>query len=207
MSVSGPQRPRSSTRTGTQIGGAAALLGSLAYISTAVTSQNLSSREAFLLPVGITGCVVATFGVAVLVVFLPHAVGELPGVAVGLATTALVFTAVVAWVQGTVVVGIASHTEDSVFDDIGASAGLTVFFLPKALLGFIGFGALAVAGWRSRTFERRVAALLGIGAMLYLLPPYPPGLVVVSAALLASVRRRRDDSVGDTGFEPVTSSV
>jgi hypothetical protein len=206
MTLAAPGHTSTLTRGGTQVGGAAALLGSLAYISTAAASQSLSPREAFLLPVGIAGCVVAALGLATLVVFLPRALTGLPGLPVGLATAALVFTLVVAWVQGTVVTGIASHTDDPVFDAIGSSTGLTVFFLPKVVLGFVGFGGLAVTGWRSGVLERRVCVLLGIGAALYLLPPFPPGLVVVSAALLTAVRRR-GGSVGDTGFEPVTSSV
>ena len=93
------------------------------------------------------------------------------------------------WFDATAIVGIASTTTDPVFDAIGSSAGVSALFVPKSVLGLVAFGSLAISGRRSGTLGRAGAALIGLGAVVYLLPPYPPGLVLVSIGLLVAARR------------------
>lgn len=171
-----------------QLGAVAALLGSLAFISTVIGKQGLSTREAFLLPAGILGSAVAAVGLAVLVVTLPRLLHGLPHWTVMIATAALALTLVVAWSDATTIPAIASATTDAVFDKIGASPWLVGLFAPKSVLGFVGFGAVAVASWRSGALGRGATVLIGLGAVAYLLPPFPPGLVLVSLGLLLTTR-------------------
>lgn len=183
-----PATRRRPDAVASQLGALAALLGSLAFISTVLGKEGLSTREAFLLPAGILGSAVAAVGLAVLVVTLPRLLQELPRWAVMTATTALAFTLVVAWSDATTVPAIASATTDPMFDQIGASPWLVGLFAPKSVLGFVGFGAVAVASWRSGALGRGATVLIGLGSVAYLLPPFPPGLVLVSLGLLLTTR-------------------
>lgn len=182
---------------GTELGAAATLLGSLAFISTVVSKDGLSSREAFLLPVGIAGCVVATVGLVLLLTWLPRFLHDLPGWVVGSVGAALAFTLVLTWFDATGVVAIASETDDATFDRIGSAAGTVALMAPKSLASLVGFGALAVTGLRAGLLGRGPAVLIGLGALASVLPPFPPGLVLVSLGLLVAVRRvpARTDSV------------
>ncbi len=186
--------PRSETTTrsaaiGTQIGGVAALLGSLAFISTVASSGDLTPRESFLLPVSIAGCAVAAVGLALLIAFAPRLLDGLPRWAVVLSTAALVVAFAVAWAQATIVPALADLVTDDVFDKINESSGLIVFMIPKSILGLVGFGTLAIAGLRSGALPKAAAILLGLGALAFVLPPFPPGLVLISIGLILAARR------------------
>ena len=78
---------------------------------------------------------------------------------------------------------------DDVFDKLNESSGLIVFMVPKSLLGLVGFGALAIAGLRSGALPKVAALLLGLGAIAFVLPPFPPGLVLISIGLILAARR------------------
>jgi glucan phosphoethanolaminetransferase (alkaline phosphatase superfamily) len=171
-----------------QLGALAALLGSLAFIFTVLGKEGLSSREAFLIPTGIVGSAVATVGLAVLVATLPRLLKPLPQWAVMTATSALAFTLAVAWSDATTIPAIAATTTDATFDEIGTSWGLVALFAPKAVLGFIGFMSIAVTSWRMEVLSRGATVLIDLGAVAYLLPPFPPGLVLVSLGLLLASR-------------------
>lgn len=185
--------PTGSTRSaalGVRVGGAATVLGSLAFVSTVVTGGDLSPRESFLVPTAVVGSGVAAVGLVLLIHFVPRLFATLPGWVLGLVVAALAATLVLAWFDATGVVGIATATTDPVFDDIGASVGLLALMAPKSVLGLIGFGALAVVGRRSGVLGTSAAVLLGLGALVSLLPPFPPGLLLISAGLLVAARDR-----------------
>lgn len=57
-------------------------------------------------------------------------------------------------------VGIATATDDAVFDEIGASAGLLALMAPKSVLGPVGFEALAVVGRPSGVLRTAATGLL-----------------------------------------------
>lgn len=180
--------PTSSPTTAVRIGATATLLGSLAFISTVAAGGDLSARESFLLPVGIVGSAIATVGLAVLIWCLPAFLVGVQRRVVAMVGAALAFTLALTWFDATAIVGIASTTTDPVFDDIGSSAGVSALFVPKSVLGLVAFAALAIFGRRSGTLGRAGAALIGLGAVVFLLPPYPPGLVLVSIGLLVAAR-------------------
>lgn len=177
---------------GTQVGAAAALLGSLAFISTVATSGDLSPRESFLTPVSIAGCGIAAIGLALLVIFTPRTLDALPRWAVVVASGALATAFALAWTQATLVPGLADLTTDALFDDINTSVGLAVFMAPKSLLGLVGFGALAISGLRSHALTKPAGILLGLGAIAFVLPPFPPGVVLVSLGLILTAHRSDD---------------
>jgi hypothetical protein len=135
------------------------------------------------------GSAIATAGLALLIWCLPAFLLRVPRWVVALVGAALAFTLALRWFDATAIVGIASTTTDPVFDDIGSSAGVSALFVPKSVLGLVAFAALAISGRRSGTLGRAGAALIGLGAVVYLLPPYPPGLVLVSIGLLVAARR------------------
>lgn len=166
----------------------ASLLGSLAFISTVVSAQGLSAREAFLLPVGVVGSGIAALGLSLLVWASSRVLVGVPAWVGAAVVAALCFTVAVAWFDATAIVGIAASTSDSGFDTIGSSAGLTALFVPKSVLGLVGFGALAVTGRRAGVLSRSSAVLFGVGAVAFALPPFPPGVVVVSVAFLLAAR-------------------
>lgn len=170
--------------TSVRVGAIAALIGSLAFISTVVSSQGLSPREAFLLPMGVIGSVVASVGMVVLIHGLPRHLVPVPRWVSSLVLAALAFTLALTWFDASAIVGIATATSDAQFDAIGASTGVTVLFVPKAVLGLTGFTSLAVRGFRAGLFGRGSAALVGLGGLAFALPPFPPGLALVSAGLL-----------------------
>ena len=173
-----------------QVGAAASLLGSLAFISTVLGKEGLTPRESFLLPVGVAGCVIASAGLVVLLGAVPALLAAFPRWVRALVSATLGFTLASAWFNATAVVAIATHTSDPVFDDIGASVALVAFMAPKAVLGLVAFGSLAALGLRRGLLSRPVAALFALAAVLSLLPPFPPALVVASAGLLLSGRHR-----------------
>lgn len=171
-------------------GAAATLLGSLLFISTVAVTGDLSPRESFLVPLGVAGSAVAAAGLVVLIVFVPRLLRGLPLWVCAVLVGALAFTLALAWFDATAIVGVAGHTSDAVFDDIGASGGLVAFMAPKSVLGLVGFGALAWHGSRAGAFGRGTAVLFGLGALAFVLPPFPPGLVLVSIGLVAASRTR-----------------
>jgi hypothetical protein len=181
----------SSSTVAVQIGAAASLLGSLAFISTVLGKEGLTPRESFLLPLGVAGCVIASVGLALLVGVVPALLSAFPGWVRAVVSATLAFTLASAWFNATAVIGIATHTSDPVFDEIGASAALVAFMAPKALLGLVAFGALAMLGLRRRLLRRHVAAVFALAAVASLLPPFPPALVLASVGLLLMGRRRR----------------
>jgi len=186
-----PDRDREPpSRVAVQVGAAASLLGSLAFISTVLGKEGLSARESFLLPVGVAGCVIASAGLAVLIAATPPLLSSFPGWVRGLVSATLGFTLASAWFNATAVVAIATTTDDRVFDEIGASTALVAFMAPKAILGLVAFGSLAALGLRRALLPKPAAGLFALAAVVSLLPPFPPALVLASVGLLLAGRHR-----------------
>ena len=110
------------------------------------------------------------------------------------ASAGLLFTAAIAWFNGTRIVAVANGNTDAQFDDIGTSAWIVIMAAPKMILGLVGFLALAVTGWRDRSLSRPASILLALGALASLLPPFPPGVLLVSIGLILVARDLRAQS-------------
>lgn len=162
------------------------ILGSLAFASVVVLDSDATDREAFATPTGIVGSATATLGAVLIVLALREA--SRTSIPATLATTGMVFTAAITWFDATAIVAIADHTTDGGFDDIGGSAWVLLFTAPKMVLCLVGFGALAIDGRRRGTMSTAASALLGVGALASVLPPFPPGLLLVSVGLLVLSR-------------------
>ena len=63
-----------------------------------------------------------------------------------------------------------------------------VMHVPKTVLSLVGYVAVGVAGWRQRSLPRSSSVLLVQAGVASLWPPYPPGLLLASAALFIASR-------------------
>ncbi len=171
-------------------GSVIAALGALMYISVGVL-QTGTSREDFASPINIAGSIIATIGIAIILQALAGQRALGPSWAVTTASAGLLFTAAIAWFNGTGIVAVANGTTDAQFDDIGVSAWIVIMAAPKMILGLVGFLALAVTGWRDRSLSRPASILLALGALASLLPPFPPGVLLVSIGLILVARDLR----------------
>ena len=172
-------------------GSVIAALGALMYISVGVL-QTGTSREDFASPINIAGSIIATIGIAIILQALARQRALGPSWAVTTASAGLLFTAAIAWFNGTGIVALANGTTtDAQFDDIGTSAWIVIMAAPKMILCLVGFLALAVTGWRNRSLSRAASILLALGALASLLPPFPPGVLLVSIGLILVARDLR----------------
>ena len=172
-------------------GSVIAALGALVFASVVVLQTGLTSREAFASPISIAGSIIATIGIAIILPALARQRGLGPSWAVTTASAGLLFAAADAWFVGTGIVAVANGTADAQFDDIGASAWIVIMAGPKMILCLVGFLALAVTGWRDRSLSRAASVLLPLGALASLLPPFPPGVLLVSVGLILVARDLR----------------
>lgn len=172
------------------VGSVIAALGALMYISVGVL-QTGTSREAFASPINIAGSIIAAIGIAIILQPLVRQRVLGPSWALTTASAGLLFTAAIAWFNGTGIVAVANGTADAQFDDIGASAWIVIMAGPKMILCLVGFLALAVTGWRDRSLSRAASVLLALGALASLLPPFPPGVLLVSVGLILVARDLR----------------
>ena len=174
-------------------GSVIAALGALMYISVGVL-QTGTSREDFASPINIAGSIMVTIGIAFILQALARQRALGPSWAVTTASAGLLFTAAIAWFYGTGIVALANETTDAQFDDIGTSAWIVIMAAPKMILGLVGFLGLAVTGWRDRSLSRPASILLALGALASLLPPIPPGVLLVSIGLILVARDLRAQS-------------
>jgi hypothetical protein len=174
-------------------GSVIAALGALMYISVGVL-QTGTSREDFASPINIAGSIMVTIGIAFILQALARQRALGPSWAVTTASAGLLFTAAIAWFNGTGIVAVANGTTDAQFDDIGVSAWIVIMAAPKMILGLVGFLGLAVTGWRDRSLSRPASILLALGALASLLPPFPPGVLLVSIGLILVARDLRAQS-------------
>jgi hypothetical protein len=177
-----------STNTALAVGSVLALLGSIGYI--AMNFHSGSPREVYALPLSAATSAIATLGLVILGIGIARWRVDLPAWALTLTSAGLIMTATTSWFFGTGIVAIAEHTNDKTFDDVGMSGWIMAMTLPKMVMCLVGFAALAVAGWRNKALPRLAAAALALGALLSLVPPYPPGVVCAAAGLFLASRAR-----------------
>lgn len=169
------------------VGSVLAALGSLGYISL---NWMDSPREAFMHPVGVVSCTIATIGIVVLALALARWRTSLPGWAVLTAAAGLAFTAAGAWFFATGVVAIGEFTDDDLFEEIGTDGWMIAMWIPKIVLCLVAFAALAISGWRSGAIPRSASAAFGVAAVASLMPVHPPGILFASLALFLVSRTR-----------------
>jgi hypothetical protein len=169
------------------VGSVLATIGSLGYIGLNFVG---SAREAYAHPLGVVAGVIATTGVAILALALMRWRTELPGWAVVAAAAGMLGAAIGVWFWSVGIVGIASNTDDVRFEELAWSPWLIFgMYAPKIVLGVIGFGALAVTGWRTHAIPRLAAGAFALAALLSLFPPHPPALLLASLGMFIISRR------------------
>jgi hypothetical protein len=171
--------------TALAIGSVLAALGCVGYISL----NGGTPRESVSNPLSTVAGVIATVGVVVLALTLARWRTTLPAWALTVAAAGLVIVAANAWFQATGVRAVSDHTTDKEFERLLFEAPwIIAMFVPKMVLGLVGFIALGVAGWRQRSLPRASCVLLVLAGVLSIWPPYPPGLLLASIALFIASR-------------------
>lgn len=169
------------------VGSVLAALGSLGYISLNFVG---SAREAYAHPLGVVAGVIATTGVAILALALMRWRTGLPGWAVVAAAAAMLGAAIGVWFWSVGIVGIASSTDDVRFEELAWSPWLIFgMYAPKIVLGLIGFGALAVTGWRTGAIPRLACVAFAFAALLSVFPPHPPALLLAALGMFLISRQ------------------
>lgn len=168
------------------LGAAMAVAGSLAYVAM----NGRPPQEAYTNPIGIAGTMVAVLGCVVLSLALVERRTVAPRWAVVTSAAGIWFAGAVAWSYATVLVAAGTKVSNDEFvhlflEDAWA---LGVGMAPKAVLCAVGFLGIAIAGWRARSIPRSVAGLFALAAVASLWPPFPPGLILGSIALVLLAR-------------------
>lgn len=169
------------------VGSVLAAVGSLGYIGLNFVGN---AREAFAHPLGAVAGVIATTGVAILALALMRWRTELPGWAVVAAAAGMLGAAIGVWFWSVGIVGIASNTDDARFDELAWSPWVIFgMYAPKIVFGLLGFGALAVTGWRTRAIPRLACGAFALAALLSVFPPHPPALLLASLGMFLISRQ------------------
>jgi hypothetical protein len=172
----------------TTVGSVLLALGSLGYIAAGVLTGGEAGRDGYLHPLNAPASGLAALGATILALTLAAWRPHLPRWATQAAAAGMVFIAAGAWASATITVAVAQHlTENEEFLDLGSSGWALAFFAPKAI-HVVAFSALAVTGWRTGEIPRAACVLLGIGAILAVLPPFPPGAILASVAFFLIAR-------------------
>lgn len=175
--------------TALAVGYVLAALGAIAYMGTV----GLPPREAGLHPVNTVGAIGATIGVVVLALALVRwRTTTLPAWAILCTAAGLVMIAPHAWFNATGARAVAGQVDNAEYERLFfEQPWMLAMLVPKALLCLVGFIALGLAGWRQRSLPRSSSVLLILAGVLSLWPPYPPGLLLASAALFIASRSMR----------------
>lgn len=169
------------------VGSVLAAVGSLGYIGLNFVGN---AREAFAHPLGAVAGVIATTGVAILALALMRWRTELPVWAVVAAAAGMLGAAIGVWFWSVGIVGIASNTDDARFDELAWSPWVIFgMYAPKIVFGLLGFGALAVTGWRTRAIPRLACGAFALAALLSVFPPHPPALLLASLGMFLISRQ------------------
>ncbi|MCI1261498.1 MAG: hypothetical protein LKG20_04305 [Tetrasphaera jenkinsii] len=168
------------------IGAVLSAAGSVGYI--AMNFYDGSPRDAYSHPLGIVASFLGAAGALCLALALVRWRTSLPQWAVTGAAVGLIATSANAWYFCTGIVGLADHTSDALFMEILTSPWVFVMAAPKMILCLVTFAALAVSGWRDRSIPRLASIVLGVGAVLSLIPPHPPGLLMAALAFFVISR-------------------
>jgi hypothetical protein len=173
------------TATALAVGTVLATLGSIVYISL----NHGTPRDTFSNPVSTVAGITATVGVVILSLTLARWRTTLPTWALLVAAAGLMIVAANAWFLATGIRAISDHTTDQEFERLIFEAPwIFVMHAPKMVLGLVGYVALGVAGWQQRSLPRPSSVLLVLAGVASLWPPYPPGLLLASAALFIASR-------------------
>jgi hypothetical protein len=188
MTVTIPQTETSSTAVV-----AAAVVGALAclaYFSTFFLLADASAREAVGSLILVTVNAVAALAFIVLAVQLAGAafLAALPRQAVVLAAVGVGFVGALAWALATLGPVTADAMTDAQFDAAADSFGLILAHLPKQVFCLVGFLWLAIAGWRRGAFAKGACIVFGVAGIVSLIPPYPPGALLATVAVVWAAR-------------------
>jgi hypothetical protein len=149
-------------------------LACLAYFSTFFLLADATAREAVGSPVLVTVNAVAALAFIVL--------------AVQLAAVGIGFVGALAWALGTLGPVTANAMTDAQFDAAADSFGLILAHLPKQVFCLVGFLWLAIAGWRQGVLAKGACIVFGIAGIVSLIPPYPPGALLATVAVVWAAR-------------------
>ncbi|TDE35704.1 hypothetical protein [Actinomadura sp. 6K520] len=162
-------------------GPALIVAGSLGFIAL----NGLPPREAYHHPVNVVASALAAVGCLIVSLALARWRTALPQWAVLASAAGVWFAGAVAWGQATIIVAAAVNTDNATFDGLFfASPWVLGGMAPKSILCLVGFLGLAIAGWRRRSVPRSAAVLFALAALLSLGPPFPPGMIVASLAIV-----------------------
>lgn len=179
------QHRRQPMSTAFPLGAVLTTAGSLGYIAT----NSLPPREASLHPVGLAGSAVALLGCVILSLALVQWRPRLPRWAVVTSAVGVWFAGAIAWSFVTIVPVAAAGTTNEQFDDLFFGNTWALWsMLIKSTLCLVGFLGLAIAGWRSRSIPHAAAAVFALAALASIWPPFPPGLILASLALVLVAR-------------------
>lgn len=175
------------------LGAALCVLGSIGYLSFC----GQEPRETAVSPVNVAALMAAAVGCLVLSLALVRLQVALPRWTVLVAAAGIWFAGAYAWAPATMTAGVAGKLDNAEFerlflDDMWV---LGSAMIPKSVLCAVGFLGIAIAGWRVRSVPRSAAILFGFAGVLSLWPPFPPGLILASVALVLLVRSRAQDAV------------
>jgi hypothetical protein len=177
-----------SARQALSIGSILSIVGAAGYVATPIVNSDATAREAFASPINIAGSLIATVGLLfILYAFARDAVPG-PSWAVVVSATGIFFAAAMTWFFATGMVAVTGFTTDNLFDDISSSGWNLIMALPKMLFCLIGFLGLAIAGWKQGTLPRAACVFLALAAVASIIPPFPPGVILASIALLLIAR-------------------
>jgi hypothetical protein len=172
-------------------GGLLGAVGSAAYISSFFLLHGDTGREAVQSPLCVTANMLMTAGFIALALALPGLTARLPRWALLTSAVGCVFVAAIAWADATSGAHFAAQFTDAQWEKLsnGSDGRQIAEFLPKILLCGVGFGALAVTGWRRRAISRGACVLLALAALVSLvLMPIPPGALLGGLALAWAAR-------------------
>lgn len=174
-------------RNAFRIGSVLTAIGAASYIALIIKDNIVSDghgsvRAIWSDPVSWVGCIISAIGFLVLAVALLRWRTKLPGWAVVTASLSLIFAAAYAWDSGTATVGMAQVLSDEALGDTADTGWFLLWWSPKMLLGLVGFGALAFAGFRTRAISIGASIVLVLAALFAVWPPYPPFGILASLA-------------------------
>ena len=162
-------------------GAISATLGSAGYIS----QNKRVIEDAYLNPISFTAGVLATIGLLLLTLGLLRWHTTLPGWAVILSAAGLWFAGWQAIDSVTTLPAMVALEEIDTETFMGAMTWYVMTaMLVKSVCCLVGFVALGIAGLKQHSIPKTAAIVLILAGLASILPPYPPGLIGFSVAML-----------------------
>ena len=183
------------TRTAIVAAGLIGALACAAYVSSVIFLPDVGARTAGTHPLVLTANLITALAFGGLAFALPRLAGltRLPQWTLYTSAAACAFIAAPALTFATYGNHVKAVLTDAQAEQLtnNGSVYLDLLSYPKILLAVVGFVALAVIGWRRRTFSRGASVLLALAAIVSLLPPPWPGGVLAGLALAWVARTAR----------------